>query len=199
MKALFLIAACALVGATATANASPYVVTVEQVGSDVVATGSGQIDLTGLVLNASDDPGYPGIFASWGDIGLGSGYTDTYTPSELSGPTGFGTGDHNNASSSTGSLVAFQDSGGGYINVPAGYVSDTVLSTSTDTFDDATFASLGVTPGTYVWTWGSDPDQSFTIDVEATPLPAALPLFATSLGGLGLLGWRRRRKAQAVA
>jgi hypothetical protein len=33
----------------------------------------------------------------------------------------------------------------------------------------------------------------------ATPLPAALPLFATGIGGLGLLGWRRKRKAQAVA
>jgi hypothetical protein len=30
------------------------------------------------------------------------------------------------------------------------------------------------------------------------PIPAALPLFATGLGGLGLLGWRRKRKAQAV-
>jgi hypothetical protein len=28
----------------------------------------------------------------------------------------------------------------------------------------------------------------------ATPLPAALPLFATGLGGLGLLGWRMKRK-----
>jgi hypothetical protein len=31
-----------------------------------------------------------------------------------------------------------------------------------------------------------------------TPLPAALPLFATGLGGLGLLGWRRKRKARAA-
>jgi hypothetical protein len=30
---------------------------------------------------------------------------------------------------------------------------------------------------------------------SATPLPAALPLFATGLGALGLLGWRRKRKA----
>jgi hypothetical protein len=28
---------------------------------------------------------------------------------------------------------------------------------------------------------------------------AALPLFATGLGALGLLGWRKKRKAQAVA
>jgi hypothetical protein len=31
----------------------------------------------------------------------------------------------------------------------------------------------------------------------ATPLPAALPLFATGLGALGLLGWRRKRKNAA--
>jgi hypothetical protein len=32
-----------------------------------------------------------------------------------------------------------------------------------------------------------------------TPLPATLPLFATGLGALGLLGWRRKKKAQAAA
>jgi hypothetical protein len=31
-----------------------------------------------------------------------------------------------------------------------------------------------------------------------TPLPAALPLFATGCGGLGLLGWRRARKIAAA-
>jgi hypothetical protein len=43
---------------------------------------------------------------------------------------------------------------------------------------------------------GSGPG-SFTAD--ATPLPAALPLFASGLGALGLLGWRRKRKAAAFA
>jgi hypothetical protein len=42
-------------------------------------------------------------------------------------------------------------------------------------------------------------DRYFIQSGVATPLPAALPLFATGLGGLGLLGWRRKRKAQAVA
>jgi hypothetical protein len=31
-----------------------------------------------------------------------------------------------------------------------------------------------------------------------TPLPGALPLFATGLGALGLLGWRRKRKQVAA-
>jgi hypothetical protein len=31
-----------------------------------------------------------------------------------------------------------------------------------------------------------------------TPLPAALPLFVTGLGALGLLGWRRKRKGAAA-
>jgi hypothetical protein len=33
--------------------------------------------------------------------------------------------------------------------------------------------------------------------VSATPLPAALPLFATGLGAMGLFGWRRKRKSSA--
>jgi hypothetical protein len=37
------------------------------------------------------------------------------------------------------------------------------------------------------------------LNTTVTPLPAALPLFATGIGGLDLLGWRRKRKAQALA
>ena len=33
---------------------------------------------------------------------------------------------------------------------------------------------------------------------NATPIPAALPLFASGLGALGLLGWRRKRKPVAA-
>jgi hypothetical protein len=38
----------------------------------------------------------------------------------------------------------------------------------------------------------------FDANVSAVPLPAALPLFASGLAGLGLLGWRRKRKAIAA-
>jgi hypothetical protein len=33
---------------------------------------------------------------------------------------------------------------------------------------------------------------------SATPLPAAFPLFASGLGAIGALGWRKKRKARAV-
>src|SRR3974390_3154357 len=39
--------------------------------------------------------------------------------------------------------------------------------------------------------------DNFNITITQTPLPAALPLFATGLAGLGLLGWRRKRKVAA--
>jgi hypothetical protein len=35
--------------------------------------------------------------------------------------------------------------------------------------------------------------------VSQTPLPAALSLFASGLGAMGLLGWWRKRKARALA
>ena len=47
-------------------------------------------------------------------------------------------------------------------------------------------------------TWISSTDSTH-VDLVNTPLPGALPLFATGLGALGLLGWRRKRKAQAAA
>ena len=35
--------------------------------------------------------------------------------------------------------------------------------------------------------------------VSQAPLPAALPLFATGLGGIGLIAWWRNRRSRAVA
>ena len=54
--------------------------------------------------------------------------------------------------------------------VPRGYVSGTFLSDSA-TYSGKTFATLGVTPGTYVWTWGTGANQNFTLKI----LPAILP------------------------
>jgi hypothetical protein len=53
---------------------------------------------------------------------------------------------------------------------------------------------VGPTPAT-----GPTFNFAFSLTGDVVPLPATLPLFATGLGALGLLGWRRKRKAQAVA
>jgi len=34
--------------------------------------------------------------------------------------------------------------------------------------------------------------------IEFTPVPAALPLFATGVGAMGLFSWRRKRRARAI-
>ncbi len=48
------------------------------------------------------------------------------------------------------------------------------------------------------WSGSLDVTYNFTPSIPAeTPLPSALPLFATGLGALGLLGWRKKRKQAA--
>ena len=62
-KALPFVAACTiLVGGGVAANASTYVVTLEQVGPDVVAAGTGAFDLTGLSFFGNWCARFP---ASW--------------------------------------------------------------------------------------------------------------------------------------
>ena len=63
------------------------------------------------------------------------------------------------------------------------------------------FSPLGGAVGTvtYFGPWpgvfsGGSFDTVLTLTPLAAPLPGALPLFATGLGALGLLGWRRKRK-----
>ena len=65
----------------------------------------------------------------------------------------------------------------------------------------------GISANAY-WIWSTPDNRNYadlsteilSINNSASPLPAALPLFATGLGALGLLGWRRKRKnAAAIA
>jgi hypothetical protein len=141
-----------------------YIVTLEQVGSNVVATGTGAIDLTGLSFNTNGLAG-PGITPNGGYIECGAMSVGSYSVG-LSGPTSFGAGTGGLASSSSGDAVGIYKSFND-VFVPVGYVSDTALSDSA-TYDNATFSSLGVTPGTYEWTWGTGADQNFTLVIPAT-------------------------------
>jgi hypothetical protein len=58
------------------------------------------------------------------------------------------------------------------------------------TFDNATFASLGVTPGTYEWTWGAGANQNFTLQIGAVPDGGS----TVSLLGCALLGLAALRR-----
>jgi len=42
------------------------------------------------------------------------------------------------------------------------------------------------------------PTTVASLEGTATPIPAALPLFASALGGLGVLAWRRKQKAASA-
>lgn len=65
-----------------------------------------------------------------------------------------------------------------------------------------TFQQLGylTANGSYFYSaTGPDAGSSVSVTpVSATPLPAALPLFATGLGAMGLFGWRRKRRASGA-
>ena len=73
--------------------------------------------------------------------------------------------------------------------MPQGYVSGAALSDSM-TFNNATFASLGVTPGTYVWSWGQGANQRFTLIIGAVPDGGS----TISLLGCALLGLAALRR-----
>lgn len=149
-----------------------YVVTLQEVGSDVVATGSGAIDLTGLTFAVSGAGGST-MFPSQGSIitGAYNAPDDLYRGS-IRGPTSFGSAlfDDADRNTATGGLVGIAPVPVGVpptLYVPGGYVSNTPVSDSA-IYNNSTFASLGVTPGTYTWTWGSGVNQSFTLQIGST-------------------------------
>ena len=200
MKTLILAAIrCSLMFTAVTASlffvrpAQAYLVTLEQVGSNVVATGSGAVNLTGLTKASTPFGGPSAIAANLGFILTGApsgGISDGYFG--FTGPTSFGSGDVFLPNTGSGDLVGINGFLG-FLFVPVGYVSGAALSDSM-TFNNATFASLGVTPGTYVWTWGTgQANQNFTLQIGGAAIPDAgstLPLLSFAL--LGLVSLRRK-------
>ncbi|HEX3350653.1 MAG TPA: PEP-CTERM sorting domain-containing protein, partial [Acetobacteraceae bacterium] len=109
-----------------------------------------------------------------------------------SGPLSFGPGVFTNATTGAGDLVGIQElSVAGLVFVPTGYASSTQLS-DTATYAGQSFATLGLTPGVYLYTFGSGANaDTFTVNV-AVPEPASLPLLAIGLTGLGMALRMRR-------
>jgi hypothetical protein len=168
-----------------------YTVRLHQVGSNVVATGSGPINLTGLTFTGLSSSA-AGMNPSIADLAVATGLQDQYQG--FSGPLSFGPGGITFANSNSGdavTLISGMTSFSGLF-VPQGYVSGGALSSSS-TYNNATFASLGVTPGTYVWSWGQGANQRFTLIIGGVGVPDAgstLPLLGFGL--LGLAALRRK-------
>jgi len=197
MKTLILAAIrCSLMFTAVTASllsvqpAQAYTVTLKQMGSNVVATGTGAISLTGLTFDIIVSPA-TGLNASSGTINMGQSNLNVPGYTGFTGPTNFGSGSSFFPNTTSGDFVGINVSFGN-IFVPAGYVSNTALSNSM-TFNNETLAGLGVTPGTYEWMWGAGlPNQNFTLIIGGAGVPDGGTTI--SLLGLGLLSLAALRR-----
>ena len=173
-----------------------YVLTLEQVGPNLVATGTGALDLSGLTSFAVDFS-RPTIAANPAEISTGPVvgavfFEDYFGFGAITGPTNFGSGGVAKlAISGSGDFVGIIPLAQ-LLMVPQGYLSDEPLSSSA-TFPGS-FDSDGVTPGTYEWTWGPGPDQNFTLLVVPEPTSLSLLVFGVLLLLL-LAGFRYRQSA----
>jgi hypothetical protein len=207
------IAICAAATAllSAPAYADVFTATFAQVGSNVVVTGSGSIDLSGLVLvetssiaNA-ESPTPPAL--TLGAIAKYSGSipvsaSSDYYSATFSGPENFGQGSGSFATSGTGNEVGFVNypqGGESYFIVPADYHSGDPLSDSL-TFANTTLGGLGLAPGSYTYTFGTN--DSFVIDipgqVAAVPEPATWAMMILGFFGVGFMAYRRKQAEPAL-
>ena len=170
----------------------------QEVGSNVVLSyvSGGSIDLTGLGTGSTSASTIGKVSPSFFIFASGSSGYDWYTWSWVSPvPSNFGSGSYLASSSDSGGFLGFGAGGGvGALAVPVNYSSGPINISSTSTWTGQSFATMGITAGTYVWTLANT--DTITLQVgPASPVPEA----SGSVAGLGLamagLYQLRRRKA----
>ena len=202
MRTTIKLIAMTMVLALGTAQAG-VTITVEQDGSNVVATGGGTLNTTdltpqglfGSISAISGTPGYIGMGPT--NVPNVEGY------SAITGPLTMGSGPLTQASTGTGNNFDL-NAESSFLFVPTSYVSGTSL-TASATYTKQTIASLGLNPGTYTWTWGTGINaDSFTVQiggVPAVPEPSAavLAVFGAAFTAYGWSRHRRATRRQAAA
>ncbi len=156
-------------------------INIAQSGADVVATFSGSINTDGATTGSTGFSS--GVIPNWGFVSNGGAAIEF---AFVSGPTGFGPGSSQVfATSSTGDVFgvfAFS----GRIAVPVGYTSGAPISGAA-TLANTTVTTLGLTPGTYTYTWGSGGNADSLSVVIAAP-NAAPTASSVSISGAAQLG-----------
>ncbi len=183
-----------------TGNAS-VIINMNQVGSDVVATTTGSLQLSGLTFLLAAPSQASAVNPLTGTLLVGGGantIVDVYSGMLGPGPP-IGSGTTTIfANSGSGGLVGFSNQYANWLAVPNGYTSGTPFTADSTwaKWNNATIASLGLTSGsTYTWTWGSGATaDSLTLNVNATavPEPSTYALLCISLG---VVGYARKKMA----
>jgi PEP-CTERM motif len=205
---LAFIGVLALSGLAAPSAHAAYVAIFSEVGANIVETGSGTIDLTDLKVGGPPIPVAAAIAPDKFAFSSGApGAHIDIVQGSFSGPDSFGPGALIPASESNGDGVAIATLPilGAFLWVPDGYASGAPLSDSS-VYDNATFHSLGLSPGAYVYSWGSgDHADTFTIQIGslggASPVPEASTwaMMLAGVAGLGYAALRRRRDEGAAS
>jgi len=178
---LGLIAAALTIAAGACPAAAVF--SFSEVGADVIGVLSGSLDTTGMNFLPSTVSGV-GIRPSDATLFSGPGGQGSLSwPDGLSPAPAFGVGaSFISATSSSGDIfVIFQD----HLALPANYIAGTLL-TGSLTFGNHSFASLGITPGAYVY---GLPNDTVTLRfgvAAAVPEPATLGIAGLALAALVL-------------
>jgi hypothetical protein len=142
---------------TPTAEPSGLIVTILEVGSNVIMSGSGSLNVTGLIEGSVQTAG--GVNGTLGYWVIGQSnlfFARKFFGNNLNVyPNSFGSG-YTAPTSYSGQTFGIQDGSlGKDIILPIGYTSGSPLS-GTATFANKTISSMGLTPGTYLYDWGSD-------------------------------------------
>ena len=178
------------------ANAA-YMFDFSETSSGVFETGSGSLDLSGLVFS-NDTPDVAATQPNRPRNAIGASATVSIYEANFFSNNPFGTNSTVNATSGSGSFVSLApDIYTHAFEVPSGYLSGTQLGNSTAFYAGYTFATLGLTPGSYTYNYEtSNGRDSFTVNVtlSSVPLPASAPMFGAALLGLAGLSYRAKRK-----
>ncbi len=166
-----------------------FAFTFREQGADVVAIGSGSIDLAGFSRTGEEVLLASGVSAQNAVAGV-AGIVAVYHA--IMGPGSFGVSGPVVASDGGGDAVAVNGSDG-FLGVALAYVSGSALSRSME-FAGQTFAAMGVTRGTHAWTWGAGANaDSFKVQIGAAAVPESASVLAIGAGLPGLAAVRHRR------